>query len=77
MIRSLCPFYSSPSPKMTMGVTLMMVMITMDAKMSRVMVESERQDINLLDLMLTVQFFFNCVSMIRIVFKYKIQVHQK
>ena len=59
---SLCPSGSYPIPRMMMGVTEMMVMMTMEANTSRVMVEKERKLINPLDFMLRVQIFFNWVS---------------
>ncbi len=61
-MRSLCPSCSSPSPSMTIGVTLMMVMMTTEARISRVMVERERQLISPFDFMFTAQFFLACVS---------------
>lgn len=47
---------------MTIGVTLMMVMMTTEARISRVMVERERQLISPFDFMFTAQFFLACVS---------------
>jgi hypothetical protein len=54
---SLCPSASYPIPKMMMGVTAMMVMMTTEAKMSRVMVASERQLMRVLDFISTAQLF--------------------
>jgi hypothetical protein len=59
---SLCPLGSYPIPRMMIGVTEMMVMMTMDAKISKVMVERERQLISRLDFMLRAQLFLNWVS---------------
>ena len=59
---SLCHSGSYPIPRMMMVVTEMMVMMTMEANTSRVMVEKERKLINPLDFMLRVQIFFNWVS---------------
>jgi hypothetical protein len=55
-MRSLWPYWSSPSPKITIGVTAIIVIMTMEAKMSKVMVDKERKLMRRLDLMLTVQF---------------------
>ena len=41
---SLCPAAISPRPRMMMGVMEMMVMIIMVVKISRHMVETDRQD---------------------------------
>lgn len=57
-IISLWPAVISPRPKMMMGVMLMMVMIMMDVKMSKHMVEMDRQLRRALLFRLTVHSFF-------------------
>jgi hypothetical protein len=57
---SLWPCPSSPIPSMIMGRTDSMVMMTTDARMSRVMVEKDKTLINLLDLILRAQLFLTC-----------------
>lgn len=49
---------------MTIGVTAIIVIMTMEAKMSRVMVDRERILMRRLDLMLTVQFLLSWVSIL-------------
>ena len=61
MIRSLCPPSNYPNPKIIIGVTLMIVMMTIEESTNRLMVDSERQLISRFDLMLTVQFFLSVV----------------
>lgn len=47
---SLCPSGSYPIPKIMIGVTAMMVMMTTEANTRRVMVARDRQLIRVLDL---------------------------
>jgi hypothetical protein len=63
-MRSLWPPYNYPNPNIIIGVTLMIVMMTMEDNTNRLMVDSERQLINRFDLMLTVQFFRSVVIII-------------
>lgn len=62
MIRSLWPSCSSPRPKMTIGVTLMIVIITTEERMRSVIVERERQLISLLDFTFTEQLLWSWPS---------------
>lgn len=61
MIRSLCPPSNYPNPNIIIGVTLMIVMMTIEESTNRLIVDSERQLISRFDLMLTVQFFLSVV----------------
>ena len=51
------PSASYPIPKMMMGVTAMIVMMTTDAKTSRVIVANERILMRVFDLISTAQLF--------------------
>jgi len=61
---SLCPVDSYPTASMTIGVTEMMVMITIDERTSITIVEKTRQFINLLDLTSIVQHFLSCSNIL-------------
>jgi hypothetical protein len=58
-IRSLCPDCNSPSPKITIGDTEMTVIITIEAVISKHIVESDKQAINGLLLTFIAQLFLN------------------
>lgn len=64
MMISLCPVESYPTASMTMGVTDMMVIMTIEEKIRSIIVEKTRQFINRLDLMSIVQHFLACYNII-------------
>jgi hypothetical protein len=59
MMMSLWPSGSYPMPKMMIGVTEMMVIMTMEAKISRVIVARERQLMRAFDSMSIAQLFLS------------------
>ena len=61
---SLCPVESYPTASMTMGVTEMMVMMTIDERTSSTMVEKTRQFMSRFDLTSMVQHFLSCSNIL-------------
>lgn len=59
IIISLCPSGSYPIPKMIIGVTEMIVIMTMEANTNRVIVENDKKLIKPLDFILKAHVFFN------------------
>lgn len=61
-MRSRCPFFIYPSERIMIGVMEMIVIMTMEARMSKHIVDNDNNDINRLLFRSMVQLRLSCVS---------------